>query len=131
MVFGKLEGLSGIADDTFVYGIGEAEHDQRILYVLDTARENNVRFNPNKFQFKVNEASFFGLTWTPEGIRPDENKIKAIRNMSPPKNLAELESFMGMINYLNIFSPIIAQTSEPVRQLMKKRDAIHVAGGAP
>ena len=30
VVFGKLEGLSGIVDDTFVYGIGEAEHDQRI-----------------------------------------------------------------------------------------------------
>ena len=37
MVFGKLEELSGIADDTFVYGIGEAEHDQRILNVLETA----------------------------------------------------------------------------------------------
>ena len=120
MVFNKLEGLSGTADDTFVYGIGEAEHDQCIVNVLDTARENNVRFNPDKFQFKINEASFFGLTWTPEGIRPDENKLKVIRNMPPPKNLAELQSFMGMINYLNRFSPITAQTSEPVRQLMKK-----------
>ena len=120
MVFGKPEGLSGIVDDTFLYGIGEAEHDQRILNVLDTARENNVRFNPGKFQFKANEASFFGLKWTPEGIRPGENKVKAIRNMPPPKNLAELQYFEGMINYLNRFSPIIAQTSEPVRQLMKK-----------
>ena len=82
MVFGKLEGLSGIADDTFVYGIGEAEHDQRILNVLDTARENNVRFNPDKFSVQG------------EGIRPDENKIKAIHNMPPPKNLTELQSFM-------------------------------------
>ena len=89
------------------------------LNVPGTARENNVRFNPDKFQFKVNEASF-GLTWIPEGIRPDENKIKANCNMPPPKNLAELQSFMGMVNYLNRFSPIIARTSEPVRQLMKK-----------
>ncbi|KAL9950229.1 hypothetical protein ACROYT_G042702 [Oculina patagonica] len=74
MVFGRLEGLSGIADDTFVYGTGEAHHDQHILTALDTARENNVRFNPDKFQFKVKEA----------------------------------------------FSPILAQVSEPVRQLMKK-----------
>ena len=118
-VFGRLEGLSGIAEDTFVYGIGEAQHDQHILNILDTARENNVRFNPDKFQFKVNKASFFRLTWTPEGFRPDKNKIKAVRNMPPPKNLADLQSFMGMINYLNRFSPIIAQTSEPVRQLMK------------
>ena len=119
-VFGKLDGLSGIADDTFVYGMGETQHDQRILNVLDTARENNVRFNPDKFQFKVNEASFFGLTWTPGEIKPDENKIKAICDMPSPNNLTELQSFMGMINYLNRFSPVIAQTSEPVRQLMKK-----------
>ena len=44
-----------------------------------------MRFNPDKFQSKVNEASFFELTWTSEGIRPQENKIKAIRNMPPPK----------------------------------------------
>ena len=62
MVFGKLDGLSGIADDTFAYGMGEVQHDQHITNVLDTARENNVRFNPDKFQIKVNEASFFGRT---------------------------------------------------------------------
>lgn len=38
VVFGKLEGLSGIAYDTFVYGIAEAERDQRIISVLDTGR---------------------------------------------------------------------------------------------
>ena len=57
MVFDKLEGLSVIADDTFVYGIGEAEHDQCKLNFLNTARENIVRFNPDKFHFKVNEVS--------------------------------------------------------------------------
>ena len=34
-VFGKLNGLSGIADDTFVYGKSEKGHDQHILNVLD------------------------------------------------------------------------------------------------
>lgn len=40
--------------------------------------------------------------------------------MPSPKNLTELQCFLGMINYLNRFSPILAQVSEPVRQLMKK-----------
>ena len=40
-VSGNLDGLSGIANDTFVYGKSEAEHDRHILNVLDTARENN------------------------------------------------------------------------------------------
>ena len=40
--------------------------------------------------------------------------------MPSPQNLAELQTFMGMVNYLNRFSPIMEQTSEPLRQLMKK-----------
>ena len=48
-VFGNLDGLSGIANDTFFDGKSEAEHDRHILNVLDTARENNIRFNPGKF----------------------------------------------------------------------------------
>ena len=54
-VFGKLDGLSGIADDPFIYGKSEQEHNQHILNVLDTARDNNLQFNPDKFQFKVGQ----------------------------------------------------------------------------
>ena len=54
-VFGKLDGLSGIADDPFIYCKSEQEHDQHILNVLDTARDNNLQFNPDKFQFKVGQ----------------------------------------------------------------------------
>ena len=58
-VFGNLSGLSGITDDTFVYGKSEAEHDQHMLNVLDTARENNIRFNPDKFQFTGDQTIFW------------------------------------------------------------------------
>ena len=121
-VFGNLDGLSGIANDTFVYFKNEAERDRHILNVLDTARENNIRFNPDKFQFKVHQTSFFGFTWTPDGLRADDHKMKAVRDMPSPQNVAELQTFMRMVNYLNRFSPIMAETpwSQPLRQLMKK-----------
>ena len=119
-VFGQLDGLTGIADDTFVYGKGKNDHDQHILNTLDTARENNMKFNPDKFQFKVNELFFFGLTWTPQGLKPDEKKVKCIVDMQSPQNLRELQSLMGMINYLDRFSPVIAQISDPLCQLMKE-----------
>ena len=53
MVFGKLEGLSGIADDTLVYGMGEAQHDGHIPNVLNTARENSVKLKHYVFGKKV------------------------------------------------------------------------------
>lgn len=71
-VFGNLDGLSCIADDTFVYGKSEAERDQHILNVLDTARTNNIWFNPDKFQFKVDQTYFSGFTCTPDGLRADD-----------------------------------------------------------
>lgn len=100
--------------------MGEGQHDQPILNVLDKARENNVRLTLDKFQFKVTEASFSDLAWTPKVIKPDQNKIKAIRDMLFPKNLTELQSFMGMINYLNRLSPVIARTAERLKQLVNK-----------
>lgn len=119
-IFGSLEGVSGIADDTLIFGSSETKHDGHILNVLNTARENNVRFNPEKFQFKVAEASFFGLKWTPNGLKTDEKKVQAIVDMQPPENLKELQSFMGMVNYLNRFSPVLAQVAQPIRNLLKR-----------
>ena len=119
-VFEKRDGLSGIADDTLVYGKSEVEHDQHILNVLETARDNNIRFSPDKFQFRVDQTSFFGYTWTPDGLRVADLKTIAIRDVPSPQNLGELQTFMRIVNYLNRFSPVIAQTSEPLQQLMKK-----------
>ena len=76
------------------------EHDRHMLSVLDTAQDNNVQFNPDKFQFKVDQTSFLGLMWIPDGLRADNLKIKAITDMTSPQNLAELQTFMGMVNYL-------------------------------
>lgn len=118
-IFGGMIGCTGI-DDTIVLGKDESSHDKTIINVLEKTMENNINFNPDKLQFKVKEASFFGLVWSPEGIKPNENKVKAITEMQPPKNLTELQSFIGMVNYLNRFSPAIAKASEPLRHLMKK-----------
>ena len=76
------------------------EHDQHILSILDTAWDNHVWFNPDKFQFKVDQTSFWGLTWTPDGLRVDNLKINAITDTTSPQNLAELQTFMGMVDYL-------------------------------
>ena len=118
-IFGNLPGVSGIADDTFVFGKGETPHDDHIIDVLEKAREHDVKFNPEKFQYKVQEASFFGFKWTPGGLKADENKVQAITEMEAPTNLKELQSFMGMVNYLNRFSPTLSHVSQPIRNLLK------------
>ena len=83
-IFGKLNGLTGNADDTFVDGKSEKGQDQHILNVLDTSGDNNVRLNSDKVQFKVDQTSFWGFTWTPDGLRADDLKIKQASTTCPP-----------------------------------------------
>ena len=97
-----------------VCGKGETDHDQHILNKLDRARENIGKFNAEKFQLKIEEKSLFGLTWTTEGLKPDDKNVKCIVDMQPRQNLTELKSFMGMIDYLNRSSLVIAQISDPL-----------------
>ena len=61
---------------------------------------NNLSLNPDKIQFKSTDCKFFGHRLTPEGLKPDPEKIKAILAMQPLQSIQQLQSFNGMVNYL-------------------------------
>ena len=49
-----------------------------------------------------------------EGVQPDPQKVKALTKMPAPKNKRELQSFLGVINYLRKFSPGTAEVCDPL-----------------
>ena len=80
---------------------------------------NNLSLNPDKIQFKSTNGKFFGHRLTPEGLKLDPEKVKAIVDMKPPQSIQTLQSFNGMVNYLERFSPVLTELSEPLRRLQK------------
>ena len=54
------------------------------------------------------------------GVFPDPEKVKAIVNIPTPKNVAEVRSFMGMVNQFNKFTSHMASKSKPLRDLLYK-----------
>jgi len=61
-----------------------------------------------------------GLKFSEKGVEPDEDRIKAILELKSPTNLKELQSLLGMVNYLKAFIPNMADIVEPTRVLLKK-----------
>ena len=55
-----------------------------------------------------------------QGCTPSNTKVKAITEMPNPMNLKDLQTFLGMVQYLSKFSPRIAEIAEPLMDLMKK-----------
>ena len=55
-----------------------------------------------------------------QGCKPSNSKVKAITEMPKPTTLKDLQTFLGMVQYLSKFSPRIADIAKPLRDLMKK-----------
>jgi len=66
-----------------------------------------------------------GHTISNSGIKIDRNKTKAIIDMKAPKNVKELKSFLGMVNYTSKFLPNISKHTQFMRELEKKNVRWH------
>ena len=119
-IFQDIPQCVGIADDIVIFGYGDIDHDHTLYNVLDRARDIGMHFNPDKCTFKQDSISFYGMTLSAEGVKPDPKKTEAIKNLPESKTEALLQSFLGMVNYLSRFSPNIAKMMTNLRALLKK-----------
>ena len=130
-----LEGLPGIhviADDILITGQGETQeealrdHDRNLVALLQRAREVNLKLNPKKLKLRLNEVPYIGHLLTPDGVKPDPEKVRAVQDMPRPdgRNRAEkvkaVQRFLGFVNYLAKFVPHLADESEHLRRLTDK-----------
>jgi len=80
--------------------------------------EAGITLNAEKCEYSKESLTFLGHVGDASGIRPDPEKIKAIRDMEDPTNVTELRRFIGMTNQLGKFSDKIAEVSKPLRDLL-------------
>ena len=115
-----LNGIVNIADDLLVYGTDDDDHDRNLLALLEKCHAVGLTLNPNKLKFKCKTVPFFGNIVTDEGIKPDPSKVQAIKNWPVPTCLKELQSFLGVVNFLNKFIPQLSKLRLPLQGLCKK-----------
>jgi len=119
-IFNGLTGMTALVDDLLVTGKTRQEHDTNLLRCLERARAKGIRFNPDKCKIAVQEVTFFGHVISSNGLKPDPSKIEAITKLGIPQNRTELETLLGMVNYLQKFAPNLAEVTSSMRSLLKK-----------
>ena len=63
---------------------------------------------------------FLGNIFTPDGLKPDPKNVEAIKKMQAPQIRQELQSFLGMINFLVQFIKNMSELTSNLRSLLKK-----------
>ena len=94
-IFLNMPGVIGIANDMIIYGKTNKEHDENLLNFLEVCLKNNLTLNPDKMQFRLSKVSFFGHTWSDEGLTADPKKIEAVKKMEIPQDVEVMQSFLG------------------------------------
>ena len=88
-----------------------------MIRLLERAKQVNLKLNKNKVKLRQAEGKFLGHVISKEGLKPDPEKVSAIKNMSKPTSKAEVQTLLGFINYLSKFLPKLSDVSAPLREL--------------
>jgi hypothetical protein len=125
--FSGLAGVTGIADDIIVYGYksDHSDHDENLHAVMQRAHETGLKFNIEKCQIRCESIPFFGHVVGADGLRPDQKKVEAIRSMDPSNNVADLRTFLGMVQFLSRFVPDLATFAADLWALTKTTSPEH------
>ena len=117
-----LEGPEGIEcniHDVLIYGPIHDEHGRRLNVVLPQQTAANVTLSTGKCIFSVTKILFLCYVISADGIEADSEKIAASTNLSQPRNIQEVRSFLGMVNQLSKFSNHLADQTKPLIELLQ------------
>ena len=122
-IFNDMPNVFGIADDILVIGYKKdrADHDEAVYSVLKWCQDVNLKLNKDKCHFRCRSIPFFGKVVSREGIQPDLQKVRALTEMLAQQNKRELQTFLGIINYLGKFSPGTGEVYKPLQKMTSSR----------
>ena len=122
-ILAEMEGVLCHMDDVLIFGSTAAEHDARLNEVLRRVEAAGATLNKEKCSFGLDRLKFLGHIIDKNGISADPEKVAAITQMKQPANVSELRRFMGMTNQQGKFSPRIAELTQPLRELLSKKNS--------
>ena len=104
-----LKGIPGVCvylDDILVTGRDDAEHLTNLHSVLKKLSDSGLKLAKDKCHFLLPSVKYLGFRVTQEGIQPTGEKVRAIKEAKAPRNVQELRSFIGLVNYYNLLTRI-------------------------
>ena len=107
-------------DDILVKSIDEEKHLDDLQETFDTLRRYNMKLNMSKCAFGVLSGKYLGFMVSHRGIEANPNKIQAILNMEPPRNIKEVQSLIGQVVALNKFVSKATDKCLPFFKVLKK-----------
>ena len=95
-------------DDILITGKTQAEHLANLETTLQRLQEHGVHLKLEKCKFLQASVEYLGHCIDSQGIHTTKKKLNAIIDAPTPRNVQQLRSFLGLLNYYAKFIPNLA-----------------------
>ncbi|XP_054723430.1 uncharacterized protein K02A2.6-like [Uloborus diversus] len=119
-LFLGIEGIKIFMDDARVTGSDDQSHLKAMETFFKKCKQHGLKLNLAKSKFFQDEIKFLGHKIDAQGLHKTDEKILAITNAPTPKNVQDVKSFLGLVNFHGKFCPNLATLAYPLNNLTKK-----------
>ncbi|XP_063830254.1 uncharacterized protein K02A2.6-like [Ostrinia nubilalis] len=120
-LLGDIPNVEIFLDDVIIAtGGGDREHLATLSKVLQRLHSHGMRLKRSKCSFMVDEVKYLGYLISKEGIKVDPEKVEAIKKIPRPRDVSELRSFLGLVNFYAKFVKNLSFILAPLYTLLKK-----------
>jgi hypothetical protein len=94
-----------------------------VRLVLEMLRHEKFYMCKAKSSFAQKEIKYLSHIMDKHGIRPDPKKVEAVQTWPVPKNVHDVRSFLGLVNYFRKFIDHYSEIAVPLTNLAWKASA--------
>lgn len=114
----SIPGVIPYFDDVLMSATSRPELLARVRTVLSRFQQVGLTVKKEKCHIAVPQVEFLGFLIDSVGLHPTTSKTKAIHEAPTPTSKAELQAFLGLLNFYTIFLRYKASVVEPLHWLL-------------
>jgi len=107
-------------DDILVATNMEEGYNKLVEEVLKRLEENDLFMKLEKYKWKVREVEFLEVVIGPKRVEMQREKVEGALNWPVPRNIKEVQKFLGLANYYRRFIKDFAKIAVLLHVLVRK-----------
>ena len=107
-------------DDITIHSNTFEEHLTHIAEVAKILKATRLRVKPQKCKWLAKKVKLLGHVVSGKTVEPDHEKTAPIANRLPPRNVKQVQEFLGICGYYRKYVKGFAEMAAPLYELLKK-----------
>lgn len=107
-------------DDILIFSADLESHRRHVRQVLQRLRKFGLQADISKCDFESKEVTYLGLIVSTTGTKMDPAKVSCVTAWPQPRNVKDVQSFLGFCNFYRRFIPRFSALAAPLTALTRK-----------